>query len=101
MTDETPEQAQPPVEAGGGAHVSVVNGGEDVEVLFKDGWHVVPRWIVADLGGPERFREGAKALTGYTYDLFIRGFGVKQERKTLNAIGARYVSSALRGLGRF
>lgn len=101
MSEAEQAQGDPTVETGRRASVAVVNGGEDVEMTFADGRRVVPRWIVAELGGREKFKAAAAAFARFTYEQFTTQFNRRQEQKTLNKIGARYVAAALSGRGGF
>jgi hypothetical protein len=72
----------------------------DVELEFADGRRVVPRWMVAHLGGTDAVSsvESMQRALLVTFEQFQRAFHEAVSRSKLNAIQKQIVSSHMRGI---
>lgn len=80
---------------------SVAGDNQIIQVRFADGVRVVPDYVVEGLGGPEKIKEVALALSTVTYDQFISGFYQTINRQNLNDFQQRFVANHFGKLGRF
>ncbi len=68
-----------------------------VEIEFADGRHVVPEWLVAQLGGTTAVTSEASraAARQFTYEDFMRRFHSKVASATLSGIGKQIIRQHL------
>lgn len=79
---------------------SVAGAPCDVEIEFADGRHVIPRWMVAHLGGADKVTtaESMAAARLVTFEEFSRRFHAAAGREALNGIQNQVIASHLRKL---
>jgi hypothetical protein len=74
----------------------------DVALEFANGWNVIPKWIVAHLGGTEAVTSEAsmqKART-VTFEEFTRRFHSAVASSTLKSVQDRIIATHLQRLKR-
>jgi hypothetical protein len=74
----------------------------NVILEFADGYHVIPKWLVAHLGGTEAVTspESMQKARTVTFEEFNRKFHSAVASKTLKTVQDNIVSSHLRQVAR-
>jgi hypothetical protein len=74
---------------------------DPVNMEFADGWHIIPKWLVAHLGGTDAVTSPesvAKART-VTFEEFNRRFHAAVSRTALKDVHNSIISNHMRSLG--